>query len=152
MRHTEYIVSACLAGFACRFDGASRPCEPIIKMYRDGKVKPICPESLSGLPVPRNPCEKRDSRFITKDNIDVTDALERGAEKALKIAMESGATKAILKARSPSCGVGEIYDGTFTKTLCAGNGLWSQKLLDAGFEVYTEDNFPLDSKPVGDIN
>lgn len=138
----KYIVSACLAGFNCRFDGGSKPCPEIIRLYREGRAAPVCPESMSGLSSPRPPVEWKNGRAIDKTGADKTAFLEKGSEKALKKALASGCRKAVLKSRSPSCGYKRIYDGSFTQTLCHGNGIWTQKLLDNGFEIYTEENLP----------
>ena len=111
----RYVVSGCLAGLSCRYDGGSKPCEAVRRLVEDGLAVTACPESLSGLPVPRPPCEQRDGRVVMRTGEDVTEAFERGAERAMRIVREHGCTAAILKARSPSCGFGEIYDGSFTE-------------------------------------
>lgn len=137
----EYLASACLCGLNCRYDGRTKPKEAIVKLFNEGKVLPLCPESLGGLQAPRPPCEWQKERAMDKNGSDLTENFERGSEIALQKAVASGCRKAILKKRSPSCGVGQIYDGTFTKTLRAGNGLWAEKLLKAGFVIFTEDDF-----------
>lgn len=143
MKHNvEFVVSGCLAGLRCRYDGASRPCPKVVELVNKGRAKPVCPESLSGLPCPRPPCEQSHGRVVCKNGDDVTQAFEKGASRALKIAIESGATAAILKSRSPSCGFGQIYDGTFSKTLTPGEGIFAAKLAEAGFKIYSEDNLP----------
>lgn len=134
----EYIVSACLAGFPCRFDGSAKPCPAVVALYETGRAVPICPESLTGLPVPREPCEQRCGRVVSRDGNDRTEAFQKGAELAFAKAIASGCRKAILKANSPSCGVGKIYDGTFSKTLVEGNGIFAEMLLAAGFSVRDE--------------
>lgn len=139
----RFLVSACLAGLPCRFDAQAKPDPRIVALYRSGRAVLICPESLSGLPVPRAPCERRDGRFYLKNGQDVSKEFEAGANAAFAIAQASGCRQAILKARSPSCGVGQIYDGSFSGNLCHGNGLFAQKLLDAGWEVTDEDNLAL---------
>lgn len=170
----RYVVSGCLAGLPCRFDGTSSPCPEVIRLVQAGLAVPICPESLSGLPVPRPPCEQRiapeaatpgmpglaepdgrpargknaaggpDSvvRVVSRDGQDVTGAFVRGARRALALALKTGCTGAILKARSPSCGVGQVYDGSFSRTLRPGDGLWAALLREAGFSLYTEDDLP----------
>lgn len=103
---------------------------------------PVCPECLGGLPVPRVPCEIQQDKVISKTGIDCTHAYRKGAFLALQYARFYGAKMAILKAKSPSCGVGRIYDGTFTKTLIAGDGIFTQMLKVHHFFVCTEkDNF-----------
>lgn len=143
MNKFEYIVSGCLAGHNCRYDGGSNPCQQVVELVKKGVALPICPESLSGLPSPRPPCEQLDGHIISKTGINCTEAFEKGASRAFRQAITSGARKAILKSRSPSCGYGQIYDGSFQRRLCAGNGIFAQKLADAGFEIFSEDNLPL---------
>ena len=138
----RYVVSGCLAGLSCRYDGGSKPCEAVRRLVEDGLAVTACPESLSGLPVPRPPCEQRDGRVIMRTGGDVTEAFERGAERAMRIVREHGCTAAILKARSPSCGFGEIYDGSFTGATCAGEGVWARRLRAAGLILYSEDALP----------
>lgn len=143
MAKIEYIVSACLAGLPCRYDGTSRPCAEVIELCRAGRALPVCPESLGGLPVPREPAEERNGKVMTRYGKDVTEAFECGARAALaQAAGQCG--KAILKAKSPSCGFGKVYDGSFGGRLCNGNGIFAQKLLDAGFELFDEENLPPD--------
>ena len=100
----QYVVSACLAGESCRYDGGGSPCPAVQALVRTGHALPVCPEVLGGLPTPRVPSEIRDGRVVAKDGTDVTGAFIRGAEEALRLALENGCTAAILKARSPSCG------------------------------------------------
>ena len=135
----EFIVSACLAGCNCRYDGASSPCPAVIALVESGAAIPICPEALSGLPAPRRPCEQKNGRVISRDGRDVTSAFERGADAALAKALASGCQKAILKARSPSCGHGLIYDGSFSRRLAPGDGLFAARLLKHGFVIFSED-------------
>lgn len=144
----RYVVSGCLAGLCCRYDGGSNPCPEVVELVEAGLAVPVCPESLSGLPVPRPPCEQSlrgpqdEIRVISRDGADVTAAFELGAERALRAALATGCREAILKARSPSCGVGEVYDGSFSHTLRAGDGLWARRLREAGFRLRTEDDLP----------
>ena len=133
------IVSACLAGVACRYDGGSKPCEKVIRLVAEGQAIPICPEQLGGLPTPRAPAEIIGNKVIRKDGVDVTDAFNRGAQEALKIARLVGAKTAILKARSPSCGLGKIYDGSFSGRLVDGNGVFAEMCKKDGMEVKTEE-------------
>lgn len=147
----RYVVSGCLAGLCCRYDGASNPCPQVVRLVEAGLAVPVCPESLSGLPVPRPPCEQAQEgpgeeriRVISRSGEDVTAAFQRGAERALRAALATGCRKAILKARSPSCGVGVVYDGTFSHALRPGDGLWARLLREAGFSLCTEDDLPPD--------
>lgn len=137
-----YVVSACLAGLACRYDGGSNPCSAVMRLVEEHRAIPACPESLAGLPAPRPPCEQCGGRVLSRDGQDLTEDFLRGAQKALVIAKEHGCTAAILKSRSPSCGFGRIYDGTFSRRLCAGEGVWARLLREAGFTLFSEENLP----------
>ena len=135
------IVSACLAGYRCRYDGKIVPDAEIVALVKAGKAIPVCPEMMGGLPCPRIPSERTadDSRVITKDGGDVTEAFRTGAEETLRMARLYGCTQAILKAKSPSCGVGQIYDGTFSGTLRTGFGVTAQLLRENGIAVLVKD-------------
>ncbi|WP_088227449.1 DUF523 domain-containing protein [Desulfosporosinus sp. FKB] len=140
------LVSACLAGINCRYDGKNTKIEEIEKLVKDGKAIPICPEVIAGLNIPRDSCEilvtdDGEKKVISRDNEDFTEAYKRGAEQTLTIAKIIGINTAILKARSPSCGFGQVYDGTFSRTLLNGNGFTAKLLLDNGIRVYTEEDF-----------
>ncbi len=129
------IVSACLAGFPCRYDGKARPCAQVVELVRAGKAIPVCPEQLGGLPTPRTSCEIREGRVVDAEGYDRTEAFRRGARAVLRIAQTYGATEALLQSRSPSCGSGRIYDGSFTKTLTAGDGVTARLLKENGIQV-----------------
>jgi uncharacterized protein YbbK (DUF523 family) len=135
------IVSACLAGVHCRYDGGEKPCNPVIRLVAEGKAIPLCPEQLGGLTTPRQPCEAFGNRVISKDGTDVTEAFHHGAHEALKIATLVAAKTAILKSRSPSCGSGLVYDGTFTGKLIPGDGVFTALCKLYGIEVKTEEDF-----------
>ena len=139
---TLYAVSACLAGHACRYDGGSNPCAFVEALVRAGRAVPICPETLARLPVPRPPCEQKDGRVLSRDGRDLTRDFARGAQLALEAALAHGCTAAILKARSPSCGVCAVYDGSFSKTLVPGRGLWAALLAERGWPLYSEEDLP----------
>ena len=133
------IISACLLGIRCRYDGKEKPCQKAIELFQQGGLIPVCPEILGGLSTPRTPAERQTNKVLTKDGKDVTEQFNRGADEALKIAQLAGATKAILKAKSPSCGYGKIYNGTFTNTQVKGNGIFAEKCRQSGIEVQTEE-------------
>lgn len=133
------IVSACLAGVNCRFDGKSRPNEKIMQLVKKGKAIPVCPEQLAGLTTPRENSEIRSGKVFSVSGKDETAQIKRGAEETLKIARLVGATEAIFKARSPSCGKGKIYDGSFSGKLVKGNGITTELLLKNGIKVLTEE-------------
>ena len=135
------LISACLLGHPCRYDGRSKPCGKVMALAEEYNLIPICPEVLGGLPTPRVPSEIVGDRVLMRDGRDVTENYRRGAERALEIAAENGCTVAILKSRSPSCGKGEVYDGTFSGTLTDGDGIATKMLSDAGILVLTEETF-----------
>jgi len=134
------LISRCLLGDACRYDGKSKPLPAeTLQALRDRyDLIPVCPEVLGGLPTPRTPSERQGARVVMKTGADVTAEYRRGAEASLRAAQENHVCAAVLKERSPSCGRGEIYDGTFTGTLTEGNGVTAQLLLENGFTVYGE--------------
>lgn len=136
------LVSHCFLGEPCRYDGASRLDRQIIELHRAGhNLIPVCPEVLGGLGVPREPAELQpDGRVLTQAGEDVTAQYRAGAERAVEIAKENGCTVAVLKARSPSCGSGEVYNGAFTGTLTSGWGIAAKLLSEAGLEVMDEEH------------
>lgn len=135
------LVSACLIGACCRYDGGDNASEGVCRLLerKDISLVPVCPEQLGGLTTPRIPAERLGGLVLDRTGEDVTPAFARGAAQALKIAERFGCHAAILKARSPSCGCGEIYDGTFSGALTEGNGFTAQVLLRHGIPVYTEE-------------
>lgn len=133
------LVSACLLGVECRYDGGGQAIDRLDALMARYELIPVCPEQLGGLPTPRTPAERQEGRVVDRDGADVTDAFGRGAIQACRIAALYGAKLALLKARSPSCGRGRIYDGSFTGRLVPGDGVAARALMDAGLEVYTEN-------------
>lgn len=143
------VVSACLAGRACRFDGTGAYQDEVATLIAEGRAVLVCPEVDGGLGTPRPAAEIEGgdgadvlagrARVVTRQGVDVTEAYIRGAEGALAAAREAGAAAAILKARSPSCGSGEIYDGTFSGILEAGDGVTAALLRGEGIEVVTDE-------------
>ena len=142
MKDRRILVSACLLGLCCRYDGAGKECPAVAALAESGAVLiPACPEQLGGLPTPRTPAEiQKDGRVVTADGRDVTGEYLRGAREAVRLAGTLGCEEAILKARSPSCGCGAVYDGTFSGTLTAGWGCAARALRDVGLRVMTEED------------
>lgn len=134
------IVSACLLGVSCRYDGNSKPNEKIINLKEKYNLIPICPEIMGGLPTPRMPAEIKDGRVKTENGIDVTEEYKKGADEAIKLAKLFGCKKAILKENSPSCGCGKIYNGEFTRTLKDGNGITAELFIKNGIDVFGENS------------
>lgn len=132
------LISACLLGTCCRYDGGGNKQEWAEELGRRYELVPVCPEQLGGLATPRPPAERLGDRVVTNAGSDVTDAYEKGAAEALALARLLNCQAAVLKERSPSCGRGAIYDGTFSHTQVPGNGVTAQRLLEAGIPVYGE--------------
>ena len=132
------LVSACLLGIGCRYDGKHKADHEVIKLREKYNLIPVCPEIYGGLPTPRIPSERIGDRVMMKDGHDVTDNYKRGAHEALELCRIYNIKTAILKQRSPSCGKGEIYDGTFTGTLTEGDGMTAELLIANGIRVIGE--------------
>ena len=141
----RYIVSACLAGERCRYDGGDNTCAFVVRLVEEGRAVPACPEILGGLETPRSPCERSGNRVVNRDGQDVTGAFERGAALAVELARKNACTAAIIKSRSPSCGFDRIYDGSFSHTFCAGDGVWAEMLRAEGFALFSELSLPDES-------
>ena len=137
----KILVSKCLAGFCCRYDGGNNLVPEVRQLVEAGLAVTVCPEELGGLPTPRIPSERIGGRVVNREGTDVTVAFNTGAEAALRIALEHACETAILKSRSPSCGKGCIYDGQFTGKLVSGNGVTAELFLQNGIEVLTEEEF-----------
>jgi uncharacterized protein YbbK (DUF523 family) len=138
----KVLVSACLLGERVRHDGGSRPAAhpALARWAAEGRVVPLCPEVAGGLGVPRPAAERGpDGRVRRADGQDVTPAFEVGAAAAVALAQAEGCPLAVLKARSPSCGVGTVYDGTFRGILTGGDGLAAAALRAAGVALFTEE-------------
>ena len=140
----RYVVSACLAGERCRYDGGDNTCALVVRLVEEGRALPICPELLGGLDTPRSPCERVGNRVVNRDGQDVTLAFEQGAAQAVAIARKAGCTAAIIKSRSPSCGFDRIYDGSFSHVFCAGDGVWAAMLRAEGIDLYSEESLPVE--------
>ena len=133
----KILISACLLGACCRYDGASKAHPLAALLAERHTLVPVCPEQLGGLPTPRPPAERRGGRVVTQSG-DVTEQYLRGAEETLKLCKLLGCEAAVLKERSPSCGRGQVYDGTFSGTLTAGDGVTAELLAAHGILVYGE--------------
>ena len=134
----KLLISACLLGENCKYDGGNNalPPEKLAALRERFELVPVCPERLGGLPTPRVPSERRDGRVVNREGVDVTDAFRRGAEETLRIARENGCRRALLKTNSPSCGSGTIYDGSFSGTLTGGYGVAAELLIHEKIEVF----------------
>jgi uncharacterized protein YbbK (DUF523 family) len=140
-RRPAILVSACLLGVRCNHVGAASPSGVVQALAVAYRLVPVCPEVAGGLPTPRAAAELQpDGRVVNAEGEDVTAFYEAGAAAAVSLASAVGATRAVLKARSPSCGCHEVYDGTFTRTRRAGMGVTAAALAAAGIEVGDEDD------------
>ena len=140
MSKSNLLISECLCGVCCRYDGDHNQIDYLEELKSLYNLIPVCPEVMGGLLTPRPPAERIGDRVQAKNGIDVTEQFKRGAELALAIAIDKNCLCALLKAKSPSCGYGEIYDGTFTSTLVNGIGVTSELLLQHNIHIYTEKN------------
>lgn len=134
----KILISACLCWLRCRYDGKSICYEKLDQLNQAHTLIPVCPEILGGLPTPRPPAEIQHHRVMTCLGTDVTPQYKKGADETLKIAKMLHCSCAILKERSPSCGCGKIYDGTFSKTLKSGDGITAGILKQAGIKIFGE--------------
>lgn len=135
----KLIVSKCLLGYPCRYDGKSVPSQAVIDLENKYELVPVCPEELGGLLTPRIPAEIVGDRVIRKDGKDITLEYTSGAVAALEIARENNCTVAILKSKSPSCGKGKIYDGTFSGRLTDGDGICVRLFKENNIDIFTEN-------------
>ena len=131
----KVLVSACLLGENCKYSGGNNRNEAVLAFLHGHEVIPVCPEVLGGLPVPRTPAEIINGAVTARDGRSVDAEFRLGAELALRRAKETGVELAILQPRSPSCGVRQIYDGTFSGRKIDGPGVFAQLLLENGFRV-----------------
>lgn len=136
------LISECLLGKRCRYDGGTKGDPRVSALSERYTLLPVCPEELGGLPTPRPPAEIRGERVISSAGADVTEQFALGAQKALALCRAHDCKLALLKARSPSCGAGRVYDGTFSGKVVPGDGVTARLLKQNGVTVYTEEDFP----------
>ena len=144
MARAKYLISACLGGACCRYDGGCFDLPALRQLIETGLAVPFCPECAGGLPTPRTPCEICGERVIAADGTDCTAQYRRGAERALALCQEQGLTAAILKEGSPSCGSHRIRDGSHTGRKIPGMGITAALLAQEGIALFTEEQLPPD--------
>lgn len=132
---SKIIVSACLLGENCKYSGGNNYDPKVSEFVRGREVIPVCPEVLAGLGIPRIPVEIRDGVVVRKDGVVVDEPIRAAVARILEQLKEESIDCAVLKARSPTCGVRQVYDGTFSGTLVDGSGVLAQALRDAGYSV-----------------
>lgn len=145
------LISACLCGINCKYNGKNNLHPFFMELVKQGKALPVCPEQLGGLPTPRDPAEisggdglnvlQGKGQVISKVDQDLTDNFIRGAYETMQIAKNTGASCAVLKSRSPSCGVDEIYDGNFSGKVISGDGVTTALLKQYGIKVLSDKLF-----------
>lgn len=131
----KILVSACLIGHNCKYTGGNNTNAQLLEFLKDKEAISVCPEVLGGLATPRPPSEIRDGIVLTSDGHDVTAEYNKGCEIVLERIKNESIDCAILQSRSPSCGVNRIYDGTFSKVLIPGNGVFATALINAGYRT-----------------
>lgn len=141
MEKEKILISACLIGLNCKYDGGNNENSKLVELMKEKDLVPICPEQLGGLKTPRASAERKQEKVITKEGVDVTKEYQKGAEEVLKLAKKLNIKKVILKSRSPSCGIDEIYDGTFSHNLVKGDGVTAELLKKNGIEVISSDKY-----------
>lgn len=135
MSKNTALMSTCLLGVRCRYDGKHQQRDEMIDLFKNENVIPVCGEQWGGLTTPRDPSEEVDGKIMSISGVDVTEQFNRGAEDIIKLAKAVGAKKAYLKTGSPMCGCGRIYDGTFSGTMKDGDGVLTKLLKANGIEI-----------------
>ncbi len=138
----KLLVSACLLGENCKYNGGNNRSDLLLDFLKDHDVIPVCPEVMGGLPVPRAPAEIVNGIVVNAEGKSVDQEFHDGAAKALQIALQEKADAAILQSRSPSCGTKEIYDGSFSRRKIPGNGIFAAMLMDAGIPAIDSEDVP----------
>lgn len=138
----KIMVSACLLGENCKYNGGNNRNPELLHLLSGHEVIPVCPEVLGGLSTPRVPAEIVNGVVINREGVSADEAFRQGAKKALEIARQEKPDLIILQSRSPSCGVKEIYDGTFSGKLVPGHGIFAEMALQAGFRVIDAEDAP----------
>lgn len=135
----KIMVSACLLGVSCRYDGGDNAVSQLAVIGQEAELIPVCPEIYGGLPTPREPSERSGDRVVSKSGRDVSEQFAKGAREAVRLAKMLGCEAAILKERSPSCGTHQIYDGTFSGVRILGYGVTAEWLRREGLQLFDED-------------
>ena len=141
MEREKILISACLIGLNCKYNSGNNENKKLVELMQRKDLIPICPEQLGELKTPRTAAERKCDKVVTKDDINVTEEYQKGAEEVLNLAKRLHIKKAILKSRSPSCGIGTIYDGTITNTLTNRDGVTAELLRENNIEVISSDKY-----------
>lgn len=135
----KLLISACFLSDGYKYDGTNNILKEVELLKEKYDLVLICPEVYGGLSTPRTPSERVGNKVLNQEGKDVTDFFIKGSKTSLEKCLKNGCKKALLKAKSPSCGYQKIYDGTFTKTIIDGNGVFTEMLLKHNIKIYTED-------------
>ena len=141
LKNESIIVSACLLGEACRFDGQGKQNSTLLELLKNKHLISVCPEVEGGLPIPRPPAEIVGDLVLRENGEDITESFQQGARNGVVKAQTANVSLAILKSRSPACGCGAVYDGTFSKTLISGDGIFTRLLKQKGIECISDEQF-----------
>ncbi len=144
MKKKIILCSACLLGINCKYDGTSNRNERILRLKKKAILVPVCPEILGGLPIPREWSEIKGRKVLTESGKDVTKNYKKGAKETLKIAKLLNIKTAIFKQKSPACGAGLIYDGSFSRKVKRGDGICTRLLKRHKIKVFTEKDKDLE--------
>lgn len=142
----KVLVSACLLGRNCKYNGGNNYCPAVVEYLKDQDVVEICPEMMAGLGCPRTPIEIVNGVLTDKNGCNVDTTLRQAARDALEFAKKQDIHLAILQSRSPTCGVNQVYDGSFTGKRIPGHGVFAQMLLEAGLPVLDAEDIPLKNR------
>ena len=135
----KILISHCLLGENCKWNGRNNARELLLNIQDKVEYIPVCAEVFGGLPIPRFPSEIVNDKVINEVDLDVTKNYMEGAKKVLEIALKNGVKYAIFKERSPSCGVHQIYDGSFSRKIIDGKGMTTRLLEENGIKVYSDE-------------
>ena len=141
MKEPKILVSACLLGENCKYNGGNNFAPAVVEFLKGREVLTICPEMMAGMGCPRTPIEIVDGVLMDRDGNNVDEAMRNAMEQAMEVIRKENIQCAILQSRSPTCGVNQVYDGTFSGKLISGSGIFAQALKEAGFQVLDAEDF-----------
>ncbi len=155
------LISACLCGVNCKYNGGNNVHPEFLELLKQGVLLPICPEQLGGLPTPRAACEilggsgreviQGQASVVDSQGEDLGSYFIKGAGECLAIAQQARINEAILQRRSPSCGCGKIYDGSFSSQLIDGDGVTAALLKEHGIKVWNDEDFLRDCERINQV-
>ena len=141
MKNQKILVSACLLGENCKYNGRNNFAPAVVEYVKGREVLTICPEMMAGMGCPRTPIEIVNGVLMDRNGNNVDEAMRKAVDQAMKLVRQENIQCAILQSRSPTCGVNQVYDGTFSGKLITGSGIFAQVLKDAGYQVMDAEDF-----------